>query len=303
MRCPNCASLDTQVKDSAADGRFLRHPPPARLPRCNFRFTTFERVQLRELAVIKRNGRRVPFDRDKLLRSVQIALRKRPVEPERIEQAVSKIVRELESQGESEVSSETIGEMVMEALRALDDVAYVRFASVYRNFREAKDFEALARRVVERGRRRPSAREEVGEQARQGNSAQRERHDAEHRQADMRGGARPYGGSVGRRCDPGEPQNRSGCQIVGQQPHDEGLAAGAMAVVAGEPAGHADGQQSSAGNPRDDHACGGINGRAREAQAGARRRCQQGKAGQNLEDRGDDQQALDHLNARSPLML
>ena len=108
---------------------------------CNFRFTTFERVQLRELTVIKRNGRRVPFDRDKLLRSVQIALRKRPVEPERIEQAVSKIVRELESQGESEISSETIGEMVMEALRSLDDVAYVRFASVYRNFREAKDFE------------------------------------------------------------------------------------------------------------------------------------------------------------------
>jgi transcriptional repressor NrdR len=93
--------------------------------------------------VIKRNGRRVPFDRDKLLRSMQIALRKRPVEPERIDQAVSKIVRELESQGESDVSSETVGEMVMEALRALDDVAYVRFASVYRNFHEAKDFESV----------------------------------------------------------------------------------------------------------------------------------------------------------------
>ncbi len=110
---------------------------------CNFRFTTFERVQLRELVVIKRNGRRVPFDRDKLLRSVQIALRKRPVEPERIDELVSKIVRELESQGESEITSETIGEMVMEHLRSLDDVAYVRFASVYRNFREAKDFEAV----------------------------------------------------------------------------------------------------------------------------------------------------------------
>jgi transcriptional repressor NrdR len=110
---------------------------------CNFRFTTFERVQLRELLVIKRNGRRVPFDRDKLLRSVQIALRKRPVEPERIDELVSKIVRELESQGESEITSETIGEMVMEHLRALDDVAYVRFASVYRNFREAKDFETV----------------------------------------------------------------------------------------------------------------------------------------------------------------
>ena len=110
---------------------------------CNFRFTTFERVQLRELTVIKRNGRRVPFDRDKLLRSVQVALRKRPVEPERIDQMVSKIVRELESMGESEVSSEAIGEIVMEHLRALDDVAYVRFASVYRNFREAKDFTAV----------------------------------------------------------------------------------------------------------------------------------------------------------------
>jgi transcriptional repressor NrdR len=110
---------------------------------CGFRFTTFERVQLRELTVIKRNGRRVPFDRDKLLRSLQIALRKRPVEPERVERAVSKIVRELESLGENEISTETIGETIMEQLRALDDVAYVRFASVYRNFREAKDFRAV----------------------------------------------------------------------------------------------------------------------------------------------------------------
>jgi transcriptional repressor NrdR len=143
MRCPNCASLDTQVKDSrpTEDSSVIRRRRVCLT--CNFRFTTFERVQLRELVVIKRNGRRVPFDRDKLLRSVQIALRKRPVEPERIDQAVSKIVRELEGQGESEISSETIGEMVMEALRGLDDVAYVRFASVYRNFREAKDFEAV----------------------------------------------------------------------------------------------------------------------------------------------------------------
>ena len=140
MRCPNCASLDTQVKDSrpTEDSSVIRRRRVCLS--CNFRFTTFERVQLRELVVIKRNGRRVPFDRDKLLRSVQIALRKRPVEPERIDQVVSKMVRELESQGESEVSSETVGEMVMESLRALDDVAYVRFASVYRNFREAKDF-------------------------------------------------------------------------------------------------------------------------------------------------------------------
>ena len=143
MRCPSCASLDTQVKDSRPTEDSARDPPPARLPDCNFRFTTFERVQLRELVVIKRNGRRVPFDRDKLMRSVQISLRKRPVDPERIEQMVSKIVRELESLGETDISSETIGEIVMEHLRALDDVAYVRFASVYRNFREAKDFEAV----------------------------------------------------------------------------------------------------------------------------------------------------------------
>src|SRR6266487_3390242 len=139
MRCPNCGSLDTQVKDSrpTEDSSVIRRRRVCLT--CNFRFTTFERVQLRELVVIKRNGRRVPFDRDKLLRSMQIALRKRPVEPERIDQAVSKIVRELESH----VSSETVGEMVMEALRALDDVAYVRFASVYRNFHEAKDFESV----------------------------------------------------------------------------------------------------------------------------------------------------------------
>jgi transcriptional repressor NrdR len=143
MRCPNCASLDTQVKDSrpTEDSSVIRRRRVCLA--CNFRFTTFERVQLRELVVIKRNGRRVPFDRDKLLRSVQISLRKRPVEPERIDELVSKIVRELESQGESEITSETIGEMVMEHLRSLDDVAYVRFASVYRNFREAKDFEAV----------------------------------------------------------------------------------------------------------------------------------------------------------------
>ena len=143
MRCPSCNSLDTQVKDSrpTEDSSVIRRRRVCLS--CNFRFTTFERVQLRELIVIKRNGRRVPFDRDKLLRSVQVALRKRPVEPERIDQMVSKIVRELEGLGESEVSSETIGETVMAYLRELDDVAYVRFASVYRNFREAKDFEAV----------------------------------------------------------------------------------------------------------------------------------------------------------------
>ena len=140
MRCPSCASLDTQVKDSrpTEDSAAIRRRRLCLA--CNFRFTTFERVQLRELVVIKRNGRRVPFDRDKLMRSLSIALRKRPVEPERVEQLVSNIVRELESIGESEITSEIIGEAVMEHLRNLDDVAYVRFASVYRNFREAKDF-------------------------------------------------------------------------------------------------------------------------------------------------------------------
>src|SRR3981081_2929324 len=143
MRCPSCNSLDTQVKDSrpTEDSAAIRRRRVCLA--CNFRFTTFERVQLRELIVIKRNGRRVPFDRDKLMRSLQIALRKRAVAAERIEQMVSKIVRELESLGENEVTSETIGEIVMEHLRELDDVAYVRFASVYRNFREAKDFEAV----------------------------------------------------------------------------------------------------------------------------------------------------------------
>ena len=143
MRCPSCNSLDTQVKDSrpTEDSAVIRRRRVCMA--CNFRFTTFERVQLRELTVIKRNGRRVPFDRDKLVRSLQISLRKRPVDPERVEKMVSGIVRELESGGEAEISSETIGEIVMEHLRQLDDVAYVRFASVYRNFREAKDFETV----------------------------------------------------------------------------------------------------------------------------------------------------------------
>src|SRR5215470_12896485 len=125
MRCPTCASLDTQVKDSrpTEDSAAIRRRRLCLA--CGFRFTTFERVQLRELIVIKRNGRRVPFD------------------PDRIEQTVSKIVRELENLGENEVTTETIGETVMAHLRDLDDVAYVRFASVYRNFREAKDFEAV----------------------------------------------------------------------------------------------------------------------------------------------------------------
>ena len=141
MRCPSCGSLDTQVKDSrpTEDSAAIRRRRVCLT--CNFRFTTFERVQLRELVVIKRNGRRVPFDRDKLMRSLQISLRKRNVEPERVEQMVSRIVRELESLGESEITTDTIGENVMTHLRELDDVAYVRFASVYKNFREPKDFQ------------------------------------------------------------------------------------------------------------------------------------------------------------------
>jgi len=143
MRCPFCGNEDTQVKDSRPtdDNSAIRRR--RQCPNCGARFTTFERVQLRELTVVKKNAQREPFERDKLARSIYVALRKRPVEPELIDQVVSKIVRELESQGESEISSEAIGETVMDALRGLDDVAYVRFASVYRNFREAKDFEAV----------------------------------------------------------------------------------------------------------------------------------------------------------------
>ncbi len=143
MRCPYCQSLDTQVKDSrpAEDGAAIRRRRVC--PDCGGRFTTFERVQLRDLVVAKRSGRKMPFDRDKLMRSFDIALRKRNVDPERVERAVTGIVRQLESSGESEIPSDKIGELVMEALKSLDDVAYVRFASVYRNFREARDFHEL----------------------------------------------------------------------------------------------------------------------------------------------------------------
>ncbi|GGH17451.1 transcriptional repressor NrdR [Alsobacter metallidurans] len=143
MRCPYCSSLDTQVKDSRPtdDSSAIRRRRVC--PDCGGRFTTFERVQLRELMVVKRSGRRIPFDRDKLVRSLEIALRKRPVEPERVERMINGIVRQLESLGDGEIPSATIGELVMEGLKALDDVAYVRFASVYKDFREARDFEEL----------------------------------------------------------------------------------------------------------------------------------------------------------------
>jgi transcriptional repressor NrdR len=141
MRCPFCGHEDTQVKDSrpTEDNTAIRRRRFC--PGCGARFTTFERVQLRELTVLKRNNRREVFDRDKLARSMSIACRKRPVDPDRMERVVNGIVRRLESSGESEIKVDSIGALVMEALAALDQVAYVRFASVYRNFREAKDFE------------------------------------------------------------------------------------------------------------------------------------------------------------------
>lgn len=141
MRCPFCGSDDTQVKDSrpAEDGASVRRRRECSA--CGGRFTTFERVQLRELVVLKSTGKKAPFDRDKLMRSILIALRKRDFEAERVEQMVSGLVRRLEATGENEIETEKIGELVMEGLAKLDDVAYVRYASVYKNFREAKDFE------------------------------------------------------------------------------------------------------------------------------------------------------------------
>jgi len=141
MRCPFCGHDDTQVKDSrpTEDNAAIRRRRYC--PECSSRFTTFERVQLRELSVIKTDGEKVPFDRDKLRRSLEIALRKRPVDQERIERIVNSIQRRLETLGESEIPTKVVGEMVMDHLGDLDKVAYVRFASVYRNFREAKDFE------------------------------------------------------------------------------------------------------------------------------------------------------------------
>jgi len=140
MRCPYCGNADTQVKDSrpADDNSTIRRRREC--SDCAGRFTTFERVQLRELTVLKKSGKRTPFDRDKLTRSIMVALRKRDVDPDRAERMISGIVRQLESRGEGEVSTEVIGRLAMKGLRAIDDVAYVRFASVYRDFREAGDF-------------------------------------------------------------------------------------------------------------------------------------------------------------------
>jgi len=155
MRCPFCGHAESQVKDSrpSEDGAAIRR---RRLcPECGGRFTTFERVQLRELTIVKRSGRRAPFDRDKLARSIAIATRKRPVDPERVERMISAITRQLESAGETELPSSVVGELVMKHLKQLDDVAYVRYASVYRDFRETQDFakflgeEGLAETVEE----------------------------------------------------------------------------------------------------------------------------------------------------------
>jgi transcriptional repressor NrdR len=140
MRCPFCGHAESQVKDSrpSENGDAIRRRRMC--PQCGGRFTTFERVQLRELTIVKRSGRRAPFDREKLVRSIAVAIRKRPVDAERLERLVNGIVRQLESMGETEIPSNVVGEAVMKALKSLDEVAYVRYASVYRDFRHTDDF-------------------------------------------------------------------------------------------------------------------------------------------------------------------
>ena len=149
MRCPYCGSLETQVKDSRPtdDNTSIRRRRVC--PDCGGRFTTFERVQLKELTVVKRSGRRMPFHRDKLERSIEMALRKREVAPERVERMINGIVRQLEASSDGDVTSEQIGELVMDGLKGLDDVAYVRFASVYRNFSNAAEFSSLIGKLDE----------------------------------------------------------------------------------------------------------------------------------------------------------
>jgi transcriptional repressor NrdR len=158
MRCPFCSNDDSQVKDSrpTEDGGAIRRR--RQCPACGGRFTTFERIQLRELTIVKKSGKRETFERDKLARSIEIACRKRPVAPERIERLVTGVVRQLESLGESEIEAGVVGEMVMEALQALDPVAYIRFASVYRDFREAKDFETFVGSLVSEMQEPPAGR-------------------------------------------------------------------------------------------------------------------------------------------------
>lgn len=153
MRCPFCSHEDSQVKDSRPtdDGSAIRRR--RQCEDCGARFTTFERAQLRELTVTKSGGRREPFERAKLERSLELACRKRPVSPERIERLASSVQRQLETGGDHEITSVRIGELVMEGLKALDPVAYIRFASVYKEFSEARDFEEFAGRVHKAGRR------------------------------------------------------------------------------------------------------------------------------------------------------
>ena len=149
MKCPFCGSLDTQVKDSrlTEDNTCIRRRRECQ--ECGSRFTTFERVQLRELIVVKKNGDKTPFDRDKLEKSIMLAVRKRPVSPEKVGKIVTSIQRRLESSGEMEIPSEVIGEYAMEALAKLDNIAYVRFASVYKDFCEVKDFEEFVAQIDE----------------------------------------------------------------------------------------------------------------------------------------------------------
>lgn len=149
MRCPYCGGENTQVKDSRPTEESQSIRRRRNCEDCGGRFTTFERVQLREIMVLKKSGRRVPFDREKLSRSIDVALRKRPIQPERVERMVTGIVRQLESQGEAEIQSSAIGELAMEALRGLDPVAYVRFASVYRDFRDAADFQEVLNEIAQ----------------------------------------------------------------------------------------------------------------------------------------------------------
>lgn len=151
MRCPFCGSENSQVKDSRPSDENSAIRRRRICADCGGRFTTFERVQLRDLIVVKKSGRKVPFHRDKLSRSIEVALRKRPIEPERIERLVTGLVRQLESSGETEITSAEIGELVIAALRELDPVAYVRFASVYRDFRDADDFQAVLRELANDG--------------------------------------------------------------------------------------------------------------------------------------------------------
>ena len=152
MRCPFCSHPETQVKDSrpTEDGASIRRR--RQCEECGARFTTFERIQLREMTVLKSEGRREAFEREKLERSIAIACRKRPIDPARIDRLVTGLQRRLETMGEPEITSQQIGELVMDALRGLDSVAYIRFASVYRDFSEAKDFEDFAGSVVDAGR-------------------------------------------------------------------------------------------------------------------------------------------------------